>query len=187
MRNVRSGHSQISPKIHHPSITLSLGVQSHATHRAIASLEKLQLPTDKVLVAPTPLSLLWRIVVVDGDQYHEGFYAISDKKDVVFQHYPSQRNLINANAWRWPVSRLDWFTDGFIAATVKNEKLVINDLRMGIESSYVFRFDVGPLSSGDTSTVSISELLPLEFDKPRMMAVLRRAFNENQLIPAVIR
>jgi len=87
---------------------------------------------------PTPLSILWRVVAMDGEQFHEGFYSIFDRdEDVHFNSYPTQRALISSNYERWPVSRLDWFTQGFISASVQEDRLIINDLRMGVESSYV--------------------------------------------------
>lgn len=168
-------------------VALSLAVQHHARQQALASLEKQGISTEHVLVAPAPLSVLWRIVAMDHHQYYEGFYSVFDKQDVLFNRYESGRTLIDTNAWRWPVTRLDWFTDGFISASVQGENLVINDLRMGIESSYVFRFDVGKLSLSEKDDAPISELLPLELNRPRIKAVVIRAIDENHLIPPTMR
>lgn len=165
-------------------IGVSLASQQHARTVAIKSLMKQGYGTENVLIAPAPLSVLWRIVSMEENQFHEGFYSIFDKDhELQFDSYPTHRDVINANYDRWPVQRLDWFTQGRISATIENDRIIINDLRMGVESSYVFRFDVGAQVAENEAGTQLSELLPIEINQERMQAILKRVWNENQILP----
>ena len=49
-----------------------------------------------------------------------------------------RRKLTEDAAEIWSVSRLMWFSRGFVKASVDGDKLIITDLRMGAEPEYVF-------------------------------------------------
>lgn len=162
---------------------VSLVSQSHARGVAVASLEVQGLATDNVLIAPAPFALLWRIVSMDDEQFHEGFYSLLDTDHAIeFNSFDSGRSTIERYSSHWPVARLDWFTGGMISASEQNERLIINDLRMGVESSYVFRFDVGALKNSEF-VPEMSELLPLKLNNARMQAIVRRVWDESTPIP----
>ncbi|MDC0434418.1 metal-dependent hydrolase [bacterium] len=160
-------------------LAITLTSQQHARMVALASLEEQNLSSAHVLVAPAPLSVLWRIVSMDGDTYYEGFYSLLDQhKSISFAPYNSHRNIIDEQIDHWPIARLDWFTDGFISASRENNQLIINDLRMGVEDSYVFRFRVG--AWGDTGLQDgRSELLPMTMNIPRITTIVKRAWDED--------
>ncbi len=167
-------------------ICWTLVSQRHANKVAIQSLKSQSLAADQVLIAPAPFALLWRIVALDGDHYHEGFYSLLDDDATIrFQSYPNNRAIIQNNKDRWSISRLDWFTQGFIAATTVDDRLIINDLRMGVESSYVFRFDVGPKNLADApiDDVLLSKLLPVEINISRMRTIARRVIDQSVVVP----
>jgi len=162
---------------------LSLISQRHARGVALASLKTQSLATDNVLIAPAPFALLWRIVSMDGEHFHEGFYSVLDSDNIInFNTFVSGRSLIKRQLFHWPVERLDWFTRGMISATEQNERLIINDLRMGVESSYVFRFDVGAMENSEF-VPEVSQVLPLQLNYSRMRAVARRVWDESTPIP----
>jgi len=163
-------------------IGVTLLSQQHARTVAEKSLSKQSLSSENLLIAPSPFSLLWRIVSLDDEYYYEGFYSVFDKDhDITFNSYPSNRDIIESHYEKWSVARLDWFTEGFISATPTNDRLLINDLRMGMESSYVFRFDVGQID--DTESKTLSELMPLQLNTKRMKALVQRVTDENVAVP----
>ena len=59
-----------------------------------------------------------------------------------WRHFDSADSLIDPLEQHWPVQRLRWFTHGWYAVGERNEELVLSDLRMGSEPTYVFRFAV---------------------------------------------
>ena len=160
-------------------LAVTLASQQHARMVALVSLEKQNISTANVLVAPAPLSVLWRIVSMDGDTYYEGFYSLLDENTSIrFAPFESHRDLIDEYNDHWPIARLDWFTDGFISANRENDQLIINDLRMGVEASYVFRFLVGVWSDAGFQGGQ-SEQLPLAMDIPRITTIVKRAWDED--------
>lgn len=161
---------------------VTLLVQHSIRLKSVRALALQNLGTENVLVAPTPLSLLWRVVSMDGEQYHEGFTSILDHSDVIrFTSYDSQRGLIDEHLAHWPIARMDWFTGQMISASRVDDKLIINDLRMGIESSYIFRFSVGQWNQNEFEPLK-SVQMPLKIDTERMRALLRRTWDESLVV-----
>lgn len=159
-------------------LAISLASQQHARAVAMNSLDQQNISTANVLVAPAPLSVLWRIVAMDGDTYYEGFYSVFDKEATIrFASYESHRDIIDEHIDHWPIERLDWFTDGFISASRENDQLIINDLRMGVEASYVFRFLMGHWSNSDFHGDQ-SVLMPLQLNMQRMGRIAKRTLDE---------
>ena len=93
---------------------------------------------------PTPFNtLLWRVVVMTEDGYLEGFDSlVADDGPVQFARYPSDNGSLAAATEIWAVSRLRWFSRDFLKSTVRDEMLVLTDLRMGQEPYYVFSHEV---------------------------------------------
>jgi inner membrane protein len=129
------------------------GVTQHARE----SLQAQGLPSQQLLVTPAPLStLVWRVVALDGERFHEGFYALMDGgRAIRFVAHERGGALAAQNADHPQLQRLARFTDGFFKVQRNNDKLVVTDLRMGQEPDYVFSFDIGPpLQAGATHPVA---------------------------------
>jgi inner membrane protein len=99
--------------------TLYLGwgvaAQSHVegvVHRTIAATP---LADARALVTPTPFNtLLWRVVVMDDDGYHEGYYSLFDESPQVrLTRHASDTQLLAPLRDDWAVRRLAWFSKGF--------------------------------------------------------------------------
>jgi inner membrane protein len=99
--------------------TLYLGwtvaAQAHVegvVHRALAATP---LEAGRVLVTPTPFNtLLWRVVVMGEDGYHEGFHSLLDRGDgLLLARHESRTDLIPPLRGAWNVQRLAWFSKGF--------------------------------------------------------------------------
>jgi inner membrane protein len=178
-RHVATTAANVGLTLSSAYLALTLVSQHNARTVANTALNKQSLATNNVLIAPAPFSLLWRVVSMDDEHYHEGFYSLLDKnKNIQFASFKNNRAIIDQSLDHWPVSRLRWFTNDMISASVKDEKLVINDLRMGIEASYIFRFEVGAWQD-DQLDPTTSTLLPIQLDNARMRKITSRVFNEN--------
>ncbi|WP_207062787.1 metal-dependent hydrolase [Motiliproteus sp. SC1-56] len=112
------------------------------THRQLAAMA---LPHRQVLVQPAPLNtLLWRVLVMTDNGYREGFHSLLDgERPILFKAYRSEPALLSGLEHHWPVERLQWFTKGFYKVGADGQDIVISDLRMGLEPTYVFSFKVG--------------------------------------------
>ena len=127
--------------------------QAWVTQHARASLQAQGLPSQQLLVTPAPLNtVLWRVVALDGERFHEGFYSFLDgERAVRFVAYARGGSLAAKNEQHPQLQRLARFTDGFFKIEADNSHLVVTDLRMGQEPAYVFTFDIGPsLQEGQT-------------------------------------
>jgi inner membrane protein len=59
-----------------------------------------------------------------------------------FRHYPSDTAALAAVRTQPGVARLLWFNHHFAKAEVRDDRIVLSDLRMGAEPDYSFRFVV---------------------------------------------
>ena len=124
----------------------SMAAQAWVAGQAERSLRSLGLPTDRVLVTPAPLTTaLWRVVAMDGANYHEGFYALLDSgRPIRFTTHDQGQALVAQHAEHPHVRRVARFTDGFFRMSqAADGGLWLTDLRMGQEPNYSFQFSIG--------------------------------------------
>jgi inner membrane protein len=150
-------------------VAWSFGAKYHAQGVARAALAQDGIEYDRIVTLASPFNtVLWRIVAMNGDRYHVGWYSLLDRDQVVaFQTHPSATGLLDGLQGHWPVQRLQWFTKGFYRVSEHAGSVVMTDLRMGIEGSYVFRFKVGMVGNPH-SLPTPSEQLPAEIDTSRL-------------------
>lgn len=134
-----------------------------------AALEKQNISYQRVFTVPTPFnSILWRAVVRDASGYYEGYYSVLDShNDIQFRYYNSDEQLLSGLEDHWPVQRLKWFSKGFYSVSREDKAIVISDLRMGVEPSYVFSFKVGEISNPHAVPS-----VPQRVNRPRDLAFL---------------
>lgn len=157
----------------------SLTAQIHIKQIAEKSLSTAKLSSTTLLVTPAPFNtLLWRIVAMDSEGYHEGYYSLLDKKPAIdFTRYTSETHLLDDLQQHWPVKRLVWFTKGFYKVENLNGAIAITDLRMGAEPDYVFSFKIGTVSNPHPKP-SIDERLIMPRKWDRVPDMLRRIWTE---------
>ena len=118
--------------------------QQHVSRVAVASLEAQGIAAERVLVTPTPFnSLLWRVVAIAGDRYHEGFYSLLDTTPRIgFDAFERGAALDAELRGVDGVQRIAAFSKGFFKLHQDGTRMLISDLRMGQEPTYVFTFVV---------------------------------------------
>ena len=154
--------------------------QHQVTQIARASLSQQGIAVEHLLVTPTPFNtVLWRVVAVDGDGYHEGFYSLLDKQPTItFDRFPRGNALAAELQGVDGVQRLVAFTKGFYKLEERAGRLLITDLRMGQEPNYSFTFAVAERRS-PLLVLAEPEQIPMAFDIPRSLDWLwRRALGE---------
>jgi len=142
-------------------IVWSMVAQQHVLQHAYTSLRAAGLSTKQVFATPAPFSTaLWRVVAVDGDHMHEGFYALLDGgRPIRFDAFDRGTALLIQNADHPQVQRLHRFADGFVSLRQDaNGDLWISDWRMGQYPNFFFTFNIGaPLAAGLTPPVATQE------------------------------
>jgi inner membrane protein len=128
--------------------TLYLGwsvvAQQHVRGIAEQALAAQGIAAERVLVTPTAFNtVLWRVVAMTPDGYHEGFRSLLDARPGMrFDRFERGAALRDALAGHPPVERIARFSHGFWAMAEHGGRVAITDLRMGQEPAYVFSFMV---------------------------------------------
>ncbi len=86
--------------------------------------------------------LLWRVVVATPSGHLAGERSLFDKGPMHFTAYQWDRALLDQAARLPAGARLIWFSNGFEAARDHGGVLLLEDLRMGSDPEYLFRFAV---------------------------------------------
>ncbi|MBL8348707.1 MAG: metal-dependent hydrolase [Burkholderiaceae bacterium] len=118
--------------------------QQQVERIARASLAAQGIAAERVLVTPAPFNtLLWRVVAVAGDAYHEGFHSLLDAQPrMPFDRFDRGAALMPEVRGIDGVQRIAAFSKGFYRLRQVGARVVITDLRMGQEPAYVFSFAV---------------------------------------------
>ena len=145
------------------------------------ALASMQLQGAPVFLTPTPFNtLLWRAVVITDHGYLEGFDSLMvDEGTMRFTAYASETDAIEGAGDIWAVSRLRWFAQDFVKADIDNDRLVISDLRMGQEPTYVFSHVVAARGNPHWKEIP-AELLPVSFGDRALSGVWDRIWRPAQ-------
>lgn len=129
--------------------------------KAAALLAERGIEYDRLLSTPAPFNTLqWRLVGRIDNGYFDFFLPVFGDSDAVsINHFPSEDGLLDDLDSHWPVMRLVEFTHGFYKVSVINNAVLVTDLRMGLEGSYVFNFKVAERQNNGTLPVT-SVLMP---------------------------
>lgn len=149
----------------------SFAGQQHVAQIARATLAQQGIVLEHLLVTPTPFNtVLWRVVAVAGDDYHEGFYSLlDDQPKIKFDRFPRGNALAAELQGIDGVQRLVAFTKGFYKLEQQGSRLLISDLRMGQEPNYSFSFAVAERHS---TLVALAQP-----EQMRMALDIRRSLN----------
>ena len=118
------------------------------------ALQNRGITVNEYISTPAPFTtLLWRVVVMSDGRYYEGYASVFDTpNEVTLNAYQTTPSLLNEIKNEWGVKRLQWFTKGFYSVREQQDKVILSDLRMGMECAYVFNFVVG---QKDGSAISV--------------------------------
>lgn len=114
--------------------------QQSITKRVEQNLAQQNLPSEQVIVMPTPFNtVLWRVVVLDDGKYWEGLASLLDKDERI--------DFISRPLGTWPMDEkpqtlqgLKAFSHDFIKYREEGESLIVTDLRLGMADSLSFQF-----------------------------------------------
>jgi inner membrane protein len=131
----------------------SVAAQAHIASVVQRSIATTSLATGRMLVTPSPLNtLLWRVVVMDKDAYHEGFRSLfDDDPDVRLSRHASNPQLLATVRDDWTVRRLEWFTKGFYSV-----RLASPDVRVARSATSTARQLLGAVDTAEAAAVTHS-------------------------------
>ena len=155
-------------------------VQQIVVDIARDSLEAQGIAARKILVTPMAFNtVLWRVLALTPDGYVEGFHSLLDEdRNIGFEHFSRNEALYERLRNDWNVARIAWFSHGFFKMTEVDGRVMISDLRMGMEPHYTFTFVVARRNSARLSPVK-PELVPGRLDAgPALAWIWRRVRGE---------
>lgn len=125
-------------------LALAFGAKAQVEHAAQRALDAQGLGDAPRVSVPMPLNIaLWRVVAMTPAGFVEGQRSVvADTGPMEFKRRPSDVASLRAVRGYTAVRRLTHFNHGFQNAEVRGDRLVLCDLRMGLDPSYTFCFAV---------------------------------------------
>ena len=182
----------MSPATRKASVALVAGLALSTTYLAWSWAAKLQVERHAreelarlgmvgapLFSGPTPFNtLLWRVVILTENGYLEGYDSLLiDEGPIRFESYATDNDTLQAASDVWAVSRLRWFSQDFLKTEVRDQRLVLTDLRMGAEPQYVFSHVVAEYGNPHWKPVP-TELLPVRFSRGDLDRLLKRIWQD---------
>ncbi len=153
----------------------TFAAQQHVTGIARDSLRAQGIEVQQLEVDPAAFStVLWRVIAITPGGYVEGFYSLLDhERTLAFDRYPRDESLYQRLRTNWNVARVAWFTHGFFRMQELDGRVLITDLRLGMEPYYNFTFAVAE-RRGDLFVPIRPERAPPRLDAGPMVSWIWR-------------
>ena len=154
--------------------------QQHVEQVARESLAAQRIAATQVLVTPTAFnSVLWRVLVIDGDRYLEGFHSLLDRdRRIVFEAFDRGMAMGLPVAALPAVRRVADFSGGYFAFVAEGDALRVTDLRMGQHPHFTFSFAVATRPDAPAPLATPQQVGMRPAVGPYLLWVGRRALGE---------
>lgn len=166
-------------------LAFTLAGKQMAESRVNQALQAHGITPDSLFSTPTPFnSLLWRVLVLDGERYYEALVGWFDGQP------PQLQPLPRGAAWRAQLAgspqhaRLEWFSRGVLRYDRIGDQLVVTDLRMGMAGYHPFRFAMAEWRDGEWRPIPWVERQPtLRGDAARLGQLWTRIWRPGTPVP----
>jgi inner membrane protein len=138
-------------------LAAGIAAQQHVERVAQDSLAARGIAAERVLVSPTAFNgLLWRVVAIEGERYHEGFYSLLDAMPSLrFDAFERGLALGAPFTDTRAARQVSAFSHGFYKFERVGTEVRIADLRMGQEPTYTFTFAIGSVAAEGGATAAL--------------------------------
>lgn len=166
-------------------LAFTLAGKQMAESRVLHALARQGITPERLFSTPTPFNaLLWRVLVLDGEHYHEALVGWFDRQP------PHLQPLPRGTAWRTHLqdspqhARLEWFTQGVLRYDRIDDQLVVTDLRLGMTGYHPFRFALAEWRDGDWQPIRwVERQSSLRGDAERLGQLLTRIWQPHTPVP----
>jgi inner membrane protein len=165
----------------------TLGGKYMAEQRVESQLAIQGIQAESIFSTPTPFnSLLWRVIVLDGEEYHEALVSWFDDAPPELARIPRGTHLAAALADSAAHARLAWFTNGVLRYDQIDNHLVVTDIRLGMTGFHPFRFDFATWQNDRWQLAEEVERLPTQRgDLSRLQLLWARIWQPDTEVPLV--
>ncbi|MEL7292447.1 MAG: metal-dependent hydrolase [Pseudomonadota bacterium] len=116
------------------------GAQQVVAKQVETNLATQNLPSQQILITPTPFNtVLWRVVVMGDDQYWEGLVSLLDRDPSI--------KFVSRPVGHWPLEEepetlvgLRAFSHQYLDVKEQQGQLIVSDLRLGMANNLAFEF-----------------------------------------------
>ena len=163
----------------------TLGGKYMAEQRVEAELARQGIEAQQIFSTTTPFnSLLWRVIVLDGEDYHEALVSWFDDTPPQLARISRGTHLAAALADSPAHARLAWFTNGVLRYDQLGEQLVVTDIRLGMTGFHPFRFDFATQENGQWRVHDNIQRLPVQRgDFSRLQLLWTRIWQPEVQVP----
>lgn len=129
-------------------LALSVALQAHIENRAQRVLQAAGITPDRTFAIAAPFNtVVWKVIALEEDRYHNLYLSFldGDSPPRIYTH-PRNPDLVACLGETPAYRKLDWFSRGYNRADLKEDKIVVSDLRMGLTPGYVFQFAIAEVS-----------------------------------------
>ncbi|EIK52544.1 integral membrane protein [Stutzerimonas stutzeri TS44] len=156
-----------------------------AEQRVQAAMASAGIQAERLFSTPTPFnSLLWRVILVDGAQYHEALVGWFDDAPPQLVSLPRGERLAKALADSPQHARLRWFTGDLLRYDEEDGRLLVTDLRLGMTGYHPFRFPLAERNGSGWRLLHDIERVPAERgDLARLQVLWRRIWQQHPEVP----
>lgn len=144
-----------------------------AENRVEQELARQGIQAEQLFTTATPFNtLLWRVIVLDGEDYYESLVGWFDTAPPQLQRLPRGTHLREVLADSPAHQRLAWFSNGVLRYDQIGDRLIVTDLRLGMTGFHPFRFDFARQQDGQWQVHSYVDRLPFARGSPEHLMVL---------------
>lgn len=163
----------------------TLAGKQMAEQRVATALDSLSVQPERIFITPTPFnSLLWRAIVLDGDDYYETLVSWFDDSPPQLVRLPREASLASQLADSPQHARLHWFSNGVLRYDDVDGQLLVTDLRLGMTGFHPFRFALAERHGDGWQLIPDVERLPAERgDLDRLKQIWQRIWQQYPGLP----
>ncbi|MFC5698050.1 metal-dependent hydrolase [Pseudomonas sp. GCM10022186] len=163
----------------------TLGGKFMAEQQIAEVLDREGIRPQAIFSTPTPFNtLLWRVIVLDGEDYHEALVSWFDHKPPKLERIPRGTELARRLRDSPQHMRLAWFTHGILRYDQIGQVLVVTDLRLGMTGFHPFRFVLAERRDGRWQPVAEARRWRTERgDLQRLKVLWQRIWHQDPPVP----
>ncbi len=163
----------------------TLAGKQMAEHRVEATMASQGINAVQMFSTPTPFnSLLWRVILVDGEHYYETLVSWWDDAPPVLVRLPRNAHLAAKLSDSEQHERLRWFTGDVLRYDVDGNQLLVTDLRLGMTGFHPFRFPLAERATEGWQLIAQPERLPANRgDMSRLVSLWQRIWQQEPALP----
>ena len=163
----------------------TLAGKQMAEQRVQASVDLQHIQAEQMFSTPTPFnSLLWRVILVDGEHYYEALVSWLDDAPPALVRIPRNAHLAEALQESSQHQRLRWFTGDVLRYDKMGDRILVTDLRLGMTGFHPFRFPLAERTEDGWRSISEPERLPADRgDLSRLLRIWQRIWQQEPALP----